>query len=83
MIQGTAVLRGIPMWAREAARRVVSGICVADESRVFEVPGASFPARALPAVWKCSVITFWAKTSRMRDSRLCGWHAPAILAPRL
>ena len=50
MIQGAAVLRGIPKWAREAARRVVSGICVADESRVFEVPGASYRLARFPAV---------------------------------
>ena len=40
MIQGTAVLRGMPNRSREAVRTSVSGICVADESQRKTIPAA-------------------------------------------
>ena len=47
MILGAAILREFPKSSREAARRGVSGICVADESQRKTIPAARL---ALPTV---------------------------------
>ena len=83
MIQGAAVLREGLNCSREAARRGVSGIFVADESRVFTIPAASYPARTLSRSIGMISNHLVAQTRRVIDNADLWWHAPAILALRL
>ena len=83
MVRGTAVLREGLNWAREAARRVVSGICVADESRVFTIPATSYPTRTLSRSIEMTSNHLVAQTAARATMPTLWWHAPAILALRL
>ena len=61
MIQGAAVLRGVLNTTREAARRGVSGICVANESHWKAIPAARL---ATPTVSRSGVLMNCASRGR-------------------
>ena len=71
MIQGAAVLRGMLNRSREAARRGVSGICVADESQRKTIPAARHRLATVP---RSEVMVNCALTgSNRRVRRQCAW----------